>query len=247
VRRCGRWRMTSRVLVPIEPVNPGPRRAWGWLGWSWVTGRDGVRARVWVKAHCSRAARVAARPAVRYNIRVDSLRGAADVSRPDRIPARRPMATPSNALHMEMALEEARAAHDEGEVPVGAVIVHLQEGVLGRALQPAQSNSPTRPPTPRCSPSLRPPPPALLAPRGLHPLRHPRTLPHVRRRHRPGPPARRRLWLHRPQGRRRHTLYRITPGRAPQPRCLVRGGVLADRAAGCLRRFFLDRRAEGKK
>src|SRR5260370_31754709 len=34
---------------------------------------------------------------------------------------------------MEMALEEARAAADEDEVPVGAVIVWLREGVIARA------------------------------------------------------------------------------------------------------------------
>lgn len=35
-------------------------------------------------------------------------------------------------MHMEMALEEAQLAADEDEVPVGAVIVHLQRGVIGR-------------------------------------------------------------------------------------------------------------------
>src|SRR6201993_4195851 len=36
-------------------------------------------------------------------------------------------------MHMEMALEEARAAADEDEVPIGAVIVSLDGGVLARA------------------------------------------------------------------------------------------------------------------
>jgi tRNA(adenine34) deaminase len=40
---------------------------------------------------------------------------------------------PFHVEHMEMALEEARVAFDEDEVPVGAVIVSLREGVIGRA------------------------------------------------------------------------------------------------------------------
>jgi tRNA(adenine34) deaminase len=40
---------------------------------------------------------------------------------------------PFHLQHMEMALEEARAATDEDEVPVGAVIVSLRQGVIARA------------------------------------------------------------------------------------------------------------------
>jgi tRNA(adenine34) deaminase len=40
---------------------------------------------------------------------------------------------PFHLQHMEMALEEARAAADEDEVPVGAVIVSLRQGVIARA------------------------------------------------------------------------------------------------------------------
>jgi tRNA(adenine34) deaminase len=40
---------------------------------------------------------------------------------------------PFHVLHMEMALEEAQAAADEDEVPIGAVIVSLQRGVIARA------------------------------------------------------------------------------------------------------------------
>lgn len=40
---------------------------------------------------------------------------------------------PLHVTHMEMALEEARIATDEDEVPVGAVIVSLSGGVLARA------------------------------------------------------------------------------------------------------------------
>jgi tRNA(adenine34) deaminase len=40
---------------------------------------------------------------------------------------------PFHVEHMEMALDEAQAAADEYEVPVGCVIVSLQKGVIARA------------------------------------------------------------------------------------------------------------------
>jgi tRNA(adenine34) deaminase len=40
---------------------------------------------------------------------------------------------PFHVHHMEMALEEAEVAAAEEEVPVGAVIVSFQKGVIGRA------------------------------------------------------------------------------------------------------------------
>jgi tRNA(adenine34) deaminase len=40
---------------------------------------------------------------------------------------------PFHVMHMEMALEEAAAAAAEDEVPVGAVIVSLARGVIARA------------------------------------------------------------------------------------------------------------------
>lgn len=40
---------------------------------------------------------------------------------------------PFHIEHMRMALDEARAAFDADEVPVGAVIVHVRRGVIARA------------------------------------------------------------------------------------------------------------------
>jgi tRNA(adenine34) deaminase len=40
---------------------------------------------------------------------------------------------PFHVLHMEMALEEAGLAADEDEVPIGAVIVSREKGVIARA------------------------------------------------------------------------------------------------------------------
>jgi tRNA(adenine34) deaminase len=42
-------------------------------------------------------------------------------------------------IHMQWALQEARAAEEDGEVPVGAVIVHPQLGVIGRARNAKES------------------------------------------------------------------------------------------------------------
>ena len=51
---------------------------------------------------------------------------------------------PFHVLHMEMALEEAGLAADADEVPVGAVIVHPELGVIARAHnQREQLNDPT--------------------------------------------------------------------------------------------------------
>jgi tRNA(adenine34) deaminase len=40
---------------------------------------------------------------------------------------------PFHLLHMEMALEEAAAAAAEDEVPIGAVVVSFERGIIGRA------------------------------------------------------------------------------------------------------------------
>jgi tRNA(adenine34) deaminase len=40
---------------------------------------------------------------------------------------------PFHVEHMEMALDEARTALEEDEVPIGAVIVSFEQGVIGRA------------------------------------------------------------------------------------------------------------------
>ena len=42
-------------------------------------------------------------------------------------------AHPLHAYHMGLALGEAGRAYDEAEVPIGAVIVHRQHGLVGSA------------------------------------------------------------------------------------------------------------------
>jgi tRNA(adenine34) deaminase len=51
---------------------------------------------------------------------------------------------PFHVQHMEMALEEADLAAAEDEVPVGAVIVSLEKGIIGRAHNQREAlNDPT--------------------------------------------------------------------------------------------------------
>ena len=51
---------------------------------------------------------------------------------------------PFHVLHMEMALEEAGLAADADEVPVGAVVVHRDRGVIARAHNQRETlNDPT--------------------------------------------------------------------------------------------------------
>ena len=50
----------------------------------------------------------------------------------------------SDRIHMQLALEQAKAAEQDGEVPVGAVIVHPEKGVIGQA---RNAKEPLRDPT----------------------------------------------------------------------------------------------------
>ena len=48
-------------------------------------------------------------------------------------PALADPAHPTHLVHMELALDEAAAAAAEDEVPVGAVVIHPDRGVIGKA------------------------------------------------------------------------------------------------------------------
>jgi tRNA(adenine34) deaminase len=148
---------------------------------------------------------------------------------------------------MEMALEEAQLAYDEEEVPIGAVIVHFQQGIVARAHnQREQLIDPTAhaemiaitqaatalnswrledcalyvtlEPCPMCAGAIV----QARVPLVVYGCTD-------------------------PKAGACHTLYRITSDERLNHRCTVLGGVLAERSAGILRQFFLDRRAEGKK
>ena len=148
---------------------------------------------------------------------------------------------------MEMALEEARIAFDEDEVPIGTVIVHLQRGIIARAHnQREQLNDPTAhaeiiaitqaaeslgswrleecvlyvtlEPCPMCAG-------AVVQAR----------LPHIV------------YGATDPKAGACHTLYQIPLDARLNHRATVFGGVLADRCAGVLTDFFVSKRELGKK
>ncbi len=149
---------------------------------------------------------------------------------------------PFHLAHMEMALEEARAAAAEDEVPIGAVIVSLQQGVIARAHnQREQLLDPTAhaemiaitqaaaslrswrlencvlyvtlEPCPMCAG-------AIIQAR----------LPYVV------------YGATDPKAGACHTLYQITTDPRLNHRCQVIGGVLPDRCAGVLSDFFAGKR-----
>jgi tRNA(adenine34) deaminase len=156
-------------------------------------------------------------------------------------------AHPFHALHMEMALEEARAAYEEEEVPIGAVVVHRERGVIARAhnqreqltdptahaemialTQAAQALGSWRLEECLLYVTLEPCP---MCAGGIVQARVPFVI----------------YGCADSKAGACHTLYQITNDARLNHRCAVVGGVLAERCAGMLRNFFLDRRAEGKK
>lgn len=154
---------------------------------------------------------------------------------------------PFHHHHMEMALEEARLAYAKEEVPIGAVIVHPEQGVIARAhnlretlLDPtahAEMIALTQAATAlqtwrleRCAlyATLEPCPMCAGA---IVQARVPLVF----------------YGCADSKAGACHTLYQITSDPRLNHRCAVLGGVLAEECAGLLRRFFLERRAEGKK
>jgi tRNA(adenine34) deaminase len=154
---------------------------------------------------------------------------------------------PFHLHHMEMALEEARAAYAEEEVPIGAVVVHFEQGVIARAHnQREQLVDPTA-----HAEMIA----VTQAATALRSWRLENCALYVTLEPCPmcaGAIVQARLPLvfygcADPKAGACHTLYQITSDPRLNHRCGVLGGILADRCAGILRQFFLDRRAEGKK
>src|SRR4051812_418384 len=154
---------------------------------------------------------------------------------------------PFHVEHMQMALDEAALAAREDEVPVGSVIVSLKHRVLARAhnqremlkdptahaemiaiTQAAQALQSWRLEDCVLYATLEPCPMCAGA---IVQARLPVVV----------------YGTTDPKAGACDTLYQITDDPRLNHRCRVIPGVLADRAAGLLRRFFLDRRAEGKK
>lgn len=142
---------------------------------------------------------------------------------------------------MERALELARHAETQGEVPVGAVLVLMRKslGRLESANPPARSQR-------SCRNYGSAPCRAIseeLPPAGFHVIRHPRTLSHVRRRHRACQGGQGDLWglgsAHGAAG----SVFDLLPSDARfNHRTEVSGGLMADQSADLLRQFFRARR-----
>ncbi len=156
-------------------------------------------------------------------------------------------AHPFHIHHMETALEEAAVAADEDEVPVGAVVVHPERGVIGQAHnQRERLNDPTAhaemiaitqaatalktwrlekcilyatlEPCPMCA-------------GGLVNARVPMVV----------------YGCTDPKAGACHTLFQITSDPRLNHRATVVGGVLADRCSAILTEFFRRKREQGKK
>jgi tRNA(adenine34) deaminase len=153
---------------------------------------------------------------------------------------------PFHLEHMEMALDEARTAADEDEVPVGAVIVSLERGVIARAHNQREM---LRDPTAHAEMIA-----ITQAAQALESWRLEQCILYVTLE--PCPMCAGAIVLARlptviygatdPKAGACATLYQITSDPRLNHRCQVVSGVLADRCAAVLSQFFADKRKLGK-
>ncbi len=154
---------------------------------------------------------------------------------------------PFHVYHLEQALEEAEIAYAEEEVPVGAVIVSFEQGIIARA-----HNQRERLHDPTAHAEMIA---ITQAANALRSWRLDNCVLYVTLEPCPmcaGAIVQARLPLvvygcTDPKAGACETLYRITDDARLNHRARVVGGVLAERCAELLRSFFQDRRAEGKK
>ena len=154
---------------------------------------------------------------------------------------------PFHVMHMEMALEEAATAVAADEVPVGAVIVSLKQGVIARAHNQREQ---LKDPTAHAEMIA-----ITQAAQALGSWRLEQCVLYVTLE--PCPMCAGAIVLARlpwvvygtvdPKAGACHTLYQITSDPRLNHRCQVVGGVFADRCAAALSEFFLGKRALGKK
>ena len=154
---------------------------------------------------------------------------------------------PFHLEHMAMALDEAATAFDEDEVPVGAVIVSLEGGVIGRAHNQREQ---------LLDPTAHAEMIAITqAAQSLRSWRLEDTILYVTLEPCPmcaGAIVQARIPLvvygtTDPKAGACHTLYQITSDPRLNHRAQVLGGVLADRCAALLSDFFAAKRKLGKK
>jgi tRNA(adenine34) deaminase len=153
---------------------------------------------------------------------------------------------PFHVAHMELALEEAAAAVAEDEVPVGAVVVSLEQGVIGRAHNQREQ---LKDPTAHAEMIA-----ITQAAQALGSWRLERCALYVTLE--PCPMCAGAIVLARlplvvygtidPKAGACHTLYQITTDPRLNHRAQVVPGVLADRCAAILTDFFAGKRRLGK-
>lgn len=154
---------------------------------------------------------------------------------------------PFHVTHMEMALEEAAQAAAEDEVPVGAVIVSLQRGLIGQAHNQREL---LKDPTAHAEMVA-----ITQAAQSLRSWRLEDCILYVTLE--PCPMCAGAIVLARlpmvvygttdPKAGACDTLYRITNDARLNHRAQVVGGVLAERCAGVLSAFFAEKRRQGKR
>jgi len=154
---------------------------------------------------------------------------------------------PFHQYHMEMALEEARQAYEAGEVPVGAIILHPDQGLLARGHNQRER---LQDPTAHAEMLV-----LTQAAAALRSWRLEGCVLYVTLEPCPmcaGGIVQARLpfvfyGCTDPKAGACHTLYSITQDARLNHRCAVLGGIRAAECADLLRQFFQERRAEGKK
>lgn len=154
---------------------------------------------------------------------------------------------PFHLHHMEMALAEAQSAADEDEVPVGAVVVSLDQGVIAAAHNQREQ---LQDPTAHAEMIA-----LTQASRAVGSWRLERCVLYVTLE--PCPMCAGGIVLARlpyvvygatdPKAGACETLFRITDDSRLNHRCRVIGGVMADRCASILTDFFAAKRRLGKK
>lgn len=154
---------------------------------------------------------------------------------------------PFHVHHMEIALEEAALAASEDEVPVGAVIVSLERGIIAQAHnQREQLHDPTAHAEMIAF---------TQAANALNSWRLENCALYVTLEPCPmcaGAIVQARIPLvvygcTDPKAGACHTLYQITADSRLNHRAQVVGGILADRCAAILGDFFAGKRRQGKK
>ena len=138
---------------------------------------------------------------------------------------------------MRLALDQARLALDEGEVP-SAPFWSTRTETWSPPITIAANNWPTPPPTPRCWSCRRRPSGWRLATDRTHPLCHPGALPDVRRSGRGGQARHPCLRSRRSQSGAAWSLYNIPQDVRLNHRTEMRQGVLATEASEILSGFF---------